>query len=619
MDIIKQLKEADDLYYNSGTSPLSDAEYDTLKEMAEGLYPNDPYFVSVGAKVKSSNKIDFNGLVIGSLKKYKPDTIMEYLGKFSSEEIFRITPKLDGMSIISTFENAQHILSASRGDGYFGENITNKFSHIDFNISRKISCKLRGEVILRGDSYKTLGYMNRRNGIVGLVGDDKNTNSKFIDVVFYEIINCSDSNLELSDIFKNPDFYVPELIIKNKNLSVEFLVDYYKKLKNNMDDVDIDGLVIEPKDWVRENVDRPKNKIAFKVNDLPVRAIVDYIEWSTSRTGRVVPVINLKEKILLSGAMVGRASGFNADFIISNKIGPSSEIGIVRSGEVIPHVVEIYTKSPFYTPLTFCPSCGQEIKKVGVDYICSNDECGNMQYLKIQHWLTELGAEQVKEATLVALGVNTLDKLYSLTTSDILSSEGFGERSANVIISEIQKTLTSTPEKLLAAMGIPGIGTRVAEKIYSHLRKCWPESNEEEIFAAMYTYNDHGLDDLQNIDGIGMSIVMKLENSCSQMKETYELIKKYGFTFKEKKTISNMNGGHMLSEKRIAMTGAGPLPRKQLEEMISAAGGINASISKDTDILVCADPNSGSSKLQKATKFGTRIISYEELMFQLIS
>lgn len=620
MDIIKQLKEADDLYYNSGTSPLSDAEYDTLKEMAEGLYPNDPYFVTVGAPVKGSNKITHD-VILGSLKKYKPDNVMDYFGRFESAQSFYIGPKLDGMSIKCDFKNGKLITASSRGDGYEGENITPKISHINFNIPDTFeTLKLRGEVVLRGNSYKELGYSNKRNGIVGLIGNDEPIGLEHIAVVFYEIIECSDESIEyLDEIFGiGSQFAVNGFIISNKDITVDFLKDYYKTIKVESD-IDLDGLVINPIGWERENVYYPKDKIAFKVNEAPVRAVVDHIEWATSRTGRIIPVVILKEKTLLSGAMVGRASGFNAEFITINQIGPGSEVGIVRSGEVIPHLVEIYTKSNVYIPLSECPSCGKSVKRVGVDYICSNPECGNMQYLKIQHWLTELGAEQVKEATLVALGVNTLDKLYSLTTSDILSSEGFGERSANVIISEIQKTLTSTPEKLLAAMGIPGIGTRVAEKIYSHLRKCWPESNEEEIFAAMYTYNDHGLDDLQNIDGIGMSIVMKLENSCSQMKETYELIKKYGFTFKEKKNISNMNGGHMLSEKKIAMTGAGPLPRKQLEEMISAVGGINASISKDTDILVCADPNSGSSKLQKATKFGTRIISYEELMSQLIS
>lgn len=620
MDIIKQLKEADDLYYNSGTSPLSDAEYDTLKEMAEGLYPNDPYFATVGAPVKGSNKIKHD-VILGSLKKFKPDNILEYFSKFESNQSFYISPKLDGMSIKCDFKNGKLILASSRGDGYEGENITHKISHINFDIPNDINnLKLRGEVVLRGDSYKELGYSNKRNGIVGLIGNDEPIGLEHISVVFYEIIKCSDESIEyLDEIFGiGSNFIVNGLIISSKDITVDFLKDYYKTIKSESD-IDLDGLVINPVGWKRENVYYPKDKIAFKVNEAPVRAVVDHIEWSTSRTGRIIPVIILKDKILLSGAMVGRATGHNAENVELNKIGPGAEIGILRAGEVIPWISDVYLPAPNYKSLEFCPSCGEKIKKVGVDYVCSNDECGNMQYLKIQHWLTELGAEQVKESTLVALGVNSLDKLYSLTTSDIIHSEGFGERSANVIISEIRKTLTSTPEKLLAAMGIPGVGTRVAEKIYSHLRKCWPEANEEEIFALMYTYNDHGLDDLQSIDGIGMSIVMKLESACSQMKETYELIKKYGFTFKEKKNISNMNGSHMLSEKKIAMTGAGPLPRKQLEEMISAAGGINGSIAKDTDILVCADPNSGSSKLQKATKFGTRIISYEELMSQLTS
>ena len=622
-DLIKQLKDYDDRYYNDGMSTVSDSEYDTLKEMAKGLYPNDPYFLQVGAQIKSDKKIRFD-FIMGSLEKYKPDTIEKFLSKFTPNENFVITPKLDGMSIICKFVNGKLSWAASRGDGLEGEDITSKVSHIDFGVPCNISCLLRGEAVMRGEDYKTavrdknnVGFANRRNGVVGIAGNDDNRNNKLIHVIFYEIIEISDESIEfLGQLFGegNP-LIVNEFISINSDLSTKFLTEYYEKIKKDMFDIDLDGLVIQPLHWKRENVKIPKNKISYKVNDKPTLAEVDYIEWSTSRTGRIIPVVNLKEKVLLSGAMVGRASAFNADFVETNQLGPGAIINLVRSGEVIPYIVNIVSKSPTYEPLSACPSCNGSIKKVGVDYICANPECSDAQFLKIQHWLVELGAEQVKESTLRALGINSLDRLYGLTRSDILYTEGFGESSADTIIYEIKKTLTNTPEKLLAAMGISGVGTRASEKIFGFIRKTL-NTNEEDTFISFISHSSFSF--LSSIDGIGPSIVSKLEENLKLIRDIFALVVRNGFTFKELKVTSNTNkGGSMISGKTVCMTGAGPLPRKQLEEMIEAAGGINAPMNKDTQILVCKDPDSGSSKLQKAVKFGTKIISYAELMEQL--
>ena len=115
---------------------------------------------------------------------------------------------------------------------------------------------------------------------------------------------------------------------------------------------------------------------------------------------------------------------------------------------------------------------------------------------------------------------------------------------------------------------------------------------------------------LDEVNGIGDSVIAKLDQNL--IHSIYIQLYEYGFTFTSKKVKMNNNG--KLAGMKVAMTGNGPYPRKQLEDMISAAGGINGSVSKDTKILVCADPNSGSSKLEKARKFGTRIISYSELL-----
>ena len=604
MNIIEQLKDYDLKYYNSGTSPISDAEYDALKEMAQLEFPNDPYFKVVGAPVKSKNKVKFN-FVMGSLEKFKPDTVQKYLDKVRNKQL-RVTPKLDGASIICTFKNGKLISAATRGDGYEGEDITRKVAHMDFGCTPGVDCVLRGEILLSGDLYKTIGMANRRNGVIGIIGRDDDKYVDMLKVLFYELIESNTYDARYPENVIDYHYCVKELIVNNP--TSERLEDIYKQFKEDYSDLDLDGIVIEPCDYVRENVDRPKMKIAFKVNEEGTEASVDHIEWNPSRTGRIIPVVLFTEPILLSGAMVSRATAHNAEYAITNKLGPGAIVKVVRSGEVIPYLTEIIRPSDFHQELTACPSCGGKIKRKGVDYLCSNPECSDQQFLKIQHWLVELGAEQVKEATLRALDITSLERLYSLTKADILSFEGFGDSSADTILAEIRKTLTGTPEKLLAAIGIPGIGTRMSEKIFGYIAKTFLPSNGKIAFESLIRM-DKSL--LRSVDGIGDSVVGKLDQQL--LKEVYEKVSSFGFTFISGKDNSNPSGGKMNGLK-ICMTGAGPLPRKQLEEMISAAGGINGSMAKDTDILVCADPNSGSAKLQKAIKQGTKIISYEDLL-----
>lgn len=255
-----------------------------------------------------------------------------------------------------------------------------------------------------------------------------------------------------------------------------------------------------------------------------------------------------------------------------------------------------------------CPACNQQVHWDGVDIVCPDPKrCGDSQYLQIEHWLKELGAEQVKEATLRALDIHSLERLYTITRREIITTEGFGESSADIILSNIRKTLVATPVQLLAAIGIPGIGTRMSEKIFDYIEKKFAPNTEAAAWTLLSNFNKSMLDE---VNGIGDSVIAKLDQNL--IHSIYIQLYEYGFTFTSKKVKMNNNG--KLAGMKVAMTGNGPYPRKQLEDMISAAGGINCSVGKGTDLLVCADPESGSSKLVKAAKFGTKIISYDNLM-----
>ena len=237
-------------------------------------------------------------------------------------KILRITPKLDGASIICKFKNGKLEWAATRGDGYEGENITRKLVHMHFGVTG--DCLLRGEVFLKGDLYKKIGMKNRRNGVVGILGRDDDQYVDMLNILFYEVIEGNSKN-----VFDYVDEYYCVSEILGSDLSMYDLEYTLKKFRNDIyPDIDQDGLVIEPIDYVRENVDRPKMKIAFKINEQPTRVTVTKVEWTTSRTGRIIPVIHFNP-VLLSGATVTKATGFNAAFIQDNKIQNGTIIEIV--------------------------------------------------------------------------------------------------------------------------------------------------------------------------------------------------------------------------------------------------------------------------------------------------
>lgn len=355
-EFISYLKKCDMYYYNEGSDALiSDSEYDEMREYAQNKWPKDPYFKEVGSKSTMKGFKVKHPIILGSLKKTKSnpednDYIIKWLQKYNDIDEFIITPKLDGMSIYSEFiSNVKH--AATRGDGYEGTSITKKAQIFLPKLNSKCEVHLRGETILPGNIYEELGYSNRRNGASGIIGSDDGKNCEHLTSIFYELIWCSDFNVDIKTEEERLEFIskilpkencVPWFKFNKKDISVELLKQKLIDIKDYYKDIcDIDGLVITKNNSIRENVKHPEHKVAFKVNSEKAIAEVAFINWETSRTGRVVPVVNFKEAIDLCGAKIIRATGYNAKFIVDNKISIGSIIEVERSGDVIPKIIKV--------------------------------------------------------------------------------------------------------------------------------------------------------------------------------------------------------------------------------------------------------------------------------------
>lgn len=588
---IQDLKKADRLY-TDGTPMMTDTEYDILKDQVKKLYPNDPYFKTVGAPVFKGKKVDLP-FVLGSLDKMKSDTVEKWLEDKGS---IIASYKLDGVSFMVTYENGEVVFASTRGDGQEGQDITEKIKYILPKIDYKDHVSLRGELLLTGNDHKDMGFKNRRNGVAGLISKEDVTveNIMKITPIFYELLDTDDDEIlngteanRLQFIASLGFDVVFHIELPRKTNAVTFLNEMIINSKEMP--FDCDGLVLTVNSSIREDVMFPENKVAYKVNTEAVKATVVDVEWCLGRTGKVTPIIHI-EPIELDGVTVSKATGFNYEFIASNGIGAGSVIGVVRSGGVIPYITEVFEWVYSVAPVK-CPSCGEKLSVIGVDLICNNDDCYDSKVRQIAYFFKTLGADYFTETTVRNLGINSIEEAYELDELDIAGIEGFGIKKAEQIYFEIQKTLKTTPDKLLAAFGISGIGNTLATPILNKY-----------AFDELFTINS-----VEGIDGVGEILSENLVNNINNFRGLYDFLKEKGleFTMKEKSNITGMI---------FTLTGKMPMKRDIITKMIVKKGGMVKGISKSTNYLVTDDPNSGSAKNKKAQSYGTEIIDFNALM-----
>jgi DNA ligase (NAD+) len=593
-EIIDYLKSCDNEYYNTDDPSLNDFDYDKLKTKAKELYPDNPYFYTVGSDVKGSKvKLPY---VLGSLNKIKYDTVSKWV---KIDERYVISEKLDGVSFICTWIDGRVMFASTRGDGIYGQDITEKAKIFVPDIPDTRPTTLRGELTLVGNSHEKLGYKNRRNGVMGIIGKDEINVDKLQYIVpcFYEYVSgpeifCTES-LRLAWItevlkLKTAQYFIASFV------NGDFLEKKLREFKE-IANYDIDGLVLTVNNSEREDVEYPKNKIAFKVNEDSVEAKVTGIEWNVSRNGKIIPVV-LVEPIDIGGVTVKRATGFNFKYIKDNVIDKGAEIGLIRSGDVIPYITEVFKQANIVNLPVVCPHCKGEVKDIGVDRCCMNKECGRKMSKEVAHFFKRMGSEYVTEKTINSLGVSTIEEMYELEDLDIVGIEGFGLKRAEQIVYEIQKTLKTTPETLLAAFGMPSIGRRLSKEI-----------TKKFTFDTLF---DITKEQIGQVLGSKTSVKF-LDNICN-FKSLYEYLKTKGLTFK-------IEGGNdkMFDNKKFALTGKAPMKRDLIVSLIEKSGGSVGTVSKITDYLVTADPDSTSGKTKKARDYGTEIISYDKLFEML--
>jgi len=573
--LVKEIKHHRDLYYNE-QAEISDAEFDIMEKELRNLDPANKLLKEIGASPKRS-KIK-NPTFLGSLDKVSMEKFPEWLSKHDD---ILISEKLDGMSVWIEFDKGSILKAGTRGDGQIGEDITDKVKTFVPEIKSSKHVILRGEAILKGDEL--YGYKNRRNAVAGILNRDDNKNVDKLSVKFYTVIDGKQT-VECDFLFiESLGLPVAEWKHIGDKTKLQKQLDHL--LDNKDQDYDIDGYVVQSGD----------EKIAYKHDSEAVETEVENIEWNVTRTGRIQPVLNVKP-IYITGIEVRNATAFNAKFIRDNRLGKGSKVSIVRANEVIPYIEKVLSESPDYKLPKICPSCGVELGRNGVDLVCLNTSCYEQNILKIMHFMLNLDVEGMSDTTLRKISVNTIYDLYDpeiINVKRIAAVGGLGTTSATRIIDEINKTLLTTPVKLLAAFGISNFSEKMAQKLLQNFKF-------DQIFDLTYA-------NLIDIEGIGPNKAQDFLNEIVPWKKTYEFLKSKGLKFIEQKTTDTLKG------KSFCITGTLSKPRKEFETMIVNSGGRLGSVSKKLDYLVTGS-SATQHKVEKAKQLAIPIIDESKLI-----
>ena len=635
---------------------ISDYEYDKLMKRLHDLESKYPDLITPESPTQRSGAKPFDKFQ----KVIHPAPILSLANAFNKQDLaawydrirkidprvetsgFVMEPKLDGLTVVLHYENGIFVQGATRGDGIEGEDVTANLRTIRSlplkipvtQTDVKIPARLvvRGEVFIRIKDFLDLNqklveagektYQNPRNTAAGSLRqlDPAITRGRPLNLLTYAIVDSSEptpqSQWETLNFLRAAGFPVSELSTYKKNFT-EVLSDVDDWMaKRDSIPFEVDGVVIKLNDlsvaaslgFVGKD---PRSAIALKYPAREVSTILRDIGVNVGRTGVLTPFAIL-EPVELGGVTVKQATLHNFDFIAEKDIRVNDRVLIKRAGDVIPYVIGPITGArtgneiEFKVP-TVCPSCGQKVENLPgeVAYYCVNASCPAQLVRNIEHFVSRgamdiegLGIKIVEQLVESGLVKDVAD-LYLLTKDDLLKLEGFGGKKAENLLSSIQLSRTQPLNRFITALGIRGVGEVAANELANNFK------NLDNLMSA-------SLDDLQQINGIGLNIALSIRDWFERSANQELLIKfrKIGIW----PQMLPIKASGKLAGLTIVITGTLPtLSREVAKSIIEKNGGkVTDNVSKNTNYLLLGD-NPGS-KFEKARQLNIPIIGEKELL-----
>ena len=649
-ELVELLNQAGKAYYQEGKEIISNLEYDKAYdelvrlEEETGIVLSASPTQNVGYSVATALPKEEHASPMLSLDKTKS---VETLQSFLGEQKGILSWKLDGLTVVMTYEKGELVKAVTRGNGRIGEIVTEnakRFRNLPLRIPFKGRLVLRGEALIRYSDFAKINeeipeegakYKNPRNLCSGSVRqlDPKITWERRVYFFPFTLVSVEEGEDGASreggglpdfhnsheaefEFLEQQGFQVVGRRAVNKEELPGAVSDFSEQVKKN--DFPSDGLVLLMDDIsygksLGTTAKFPRNALAFKWEDEEEKTILREVEWSPSRTGLINPVA-IFDPVELEGTVVSRASLHNISYLEDLKLGIGDEITVYKANMIIPQIGENLTKSGQLPIPEHCPACHEETKivqdKEAKMLYCENPHCPAKRIKQFALFVSRdaLNIEGLSEMTLekfIGKGfIQELPDLFSLEEhkEEIIAMEGFGQKSYDKLIENAEKARETSLARLLYGLGIGGIGASNARVLSEAFH-----DDAEALSRAE-------LSEIVSIKGIGPilgeSIVryFKEEENCRLFRKLLSILHLH----KEERAENAL-----LSGKVFVITGSLNhfQNRKELEEEIRKAGASTASsVSKNTSYLINNDKNSTSSKNKKAQELGIPILSEEDFL-----
>jgi NAD-dependent DNA ligase len=608
-EIIEKIKLANDAY-RSGPEIISDAEYDLLIEELTALDPDNDLLNKVGHDIKDDSRKVKLPITMASMNKCKTlEEIFDWCKRkgIDTKQNFVITPKYDGLSFCVNEETLQ---SSTRGDGVYGQKsddhyklIGNKLYDVDtINFSY-------GEVMMKKSTFLekySMDFANPRNLVSGILNSKDATEPlkdllyiKYGGVIKKEYQNDFSKKSEiLQHLNDRQEVKVPFEVTDLEGISEEKLSSLFKEWS---EDFEIDGLIIEVDDLELQNslgretsTNNPSFARAYKSPDFEQTAETEIIgiTWEISKQGLLKPVLHIRP-VKLDGVTISNVSGNNARFVKDMGLGISSKVLVKRSGFVIPIIYRVIEKVEFQYPQL-------QDERGEIDYMWNENgvelvtlyETEDQKFKKIVAFFEILEVDNVGEGVISQLwdhGYKTIHDILKLTPDVLSELEGFGKRKSVIVYNSIQKRIKDIPlSKLQHATGFfTGLG-------------------EKKLILLEHFETKPTIEEIVKIEGFAKK---SAESYLEGLDKFYEFISDLPVTILKTEKVEKLSD----SMEGMVFVFTGVRDKSAEESILKMGGKIGSSVSKLTTHLVCKDPNSGSSKLEKAISLGVKVISIEEL------
>ena len=638
-ELVETLNRANVEYYLNDNPTLTDNEYDSLlmelfrleAEYPEYKLPESPT-TNVGTKILDQfDKITHQTPMFSLADVFNLDEVESYVKRVEKEipnPEFVCELKMDGLGVNLVYKDGLMVSAATRGDGVVGEDITNNFKTIKYvpiRLKEPIDLEVRGEIYMTKKSFEEANkkrlengeepFQNPRNAAAGSARqlDSKIAKERKLDTVLYHVPNTNQKThyetlLKLKELGLpvNPNFK------KCHNFAeIKEYIDEWTEKRPSLP-YEIDGIVIKLNDIAGQrrmgNTARyPRWAVAYKFPAEKVVTKLEDIIFTVGRTGQITPNAVLSP-VKVAGSTIRRATLHNEQYIKDKDLRIGDFVVIHKAGDVIPEVVEPVLDRrkdvSLFQMITTCPICHEPLVKSasGIDSICPNIHCPARKIEGLTHYVSRpaMNIDGLGDAIIedfYNMGIITrIEDIYSLKEKkeDLIELEGFGNKSVDNVLTSIEASKNNSLERLLFAIGIPGIGAKTAKVLAKKY------DNIDNLMKA-------SLEELTNIKDIGAILANNIINFFADPKnqELITNLKEIGINmeYKGEKTLNNP----LISNKKFVITGTiSFMTRDEIKELLERYDGVSVdSVSKKTDVVIVGD--SPGSKYDKALKLGIEI------------